>query len=58
MAGKSQSYWHRVDPLTTIRKFAELLGYMEYLAEAVDDAHETFWDWVQQQEDVAKDARR
>jgi hypothetical protein len=47
-----------VDPLTTIRKFTELRGHMEYLSEAVDDAHETFWGWVQQQEDAAKDARR
>jgi hypothetical protein len=30
---------------------------MEYLAGAIDDAHEEFWGWVQQQEDAAKDAR-
>jgi hypothetical protein len=30
---------------------------MEYLAQAVEDAHETFWGWVQQQEDAAQDAR-
>jgi hypothetical protein len=30
---------------------------MEYLAEAIDDAHEEFWGWVQQQEDAAQDAR-
>ncbi|RTL75877.1 MAG: hypothetical protein EKK35_21860 [Bradyrhizobiaceae bacterium] len=46
------------DPLSTMRKFTELRGEMEYLAEAIEDAHETFWGWVQQQEDAAKDARR
>lgn len=33
------------DPLSTMRKFTELRGEMEYLAEAIDDAHETFWGW-------------
>ncbi len=45
------------DPLSTIRKFTELRSEMEYLARAVDDAHEEFWGWVQQQEDAAQDAR-
>jgi hypothetical protein len=45
------------DPLSTIRKFTDLRSEMEYLAGAIDDAHEEFWGWVQQQEDAAKDAR-
>jgi hypothetical protein len=45
------------DALTTVRKFTELRREMAYLAEAIDDAHETFWGWVQQQEDAAQDAR-
>lgn len=45
------------DPLSAIRKFTDLRGEMEYLAEAIDDANEEFWGWVQQQEDAAQDAR-
>jgi hypothetical protein len=45
------------DPLSTIKKFTDLRSEMEYLAEAIDDAHEVFWGWVQQQEDAAQDAR-
>lgn len=39
------------DPLSTIRRFTDLRNEMEYLAQAVDDAHDEFWGWVQQQED-------
>ena len=46
------------DPLSSIRKFTDLRSEMEYLAEAVEDAHETFWGWVQQQEDAAQDRHR
>jgi hypothetical protein len=45
------------DPLSTIRKFTDLRGEMGYLGQAIDDAHEEFWGWVQQQEDAAQDAR-
>jgi hypothetical protein len=45
------------DPLSTVRRFTDLRGEMEYLAEAVDDAHDEFWGWAQQQEDAAQDAR-
>jgi hypothetical protein len=45
------------DPLSTVKKFTDLRSEMEYLAEAIDDAHEVFWGWVQQQEDAAQDAR-
>jgi hypothetical protein len=45
------------DPLSSIRKFTDLRSEMEYLAEAIDDTHEEFWGWVQQQEDAAQDAR-
>jgi len=45
------------DTLSSVRKFTDLRSEMEYLAQAVEDAHETFWGWVQQQEDAAQDAR-
>jgi hypothetical protein len=45
------------DPLSTARKFTDLRSEMEYLTEAIDDAHDGFWGWVQQQEDAAQDAR-
>ncbi len=45
------------DPLSSIRKFTDLRSEMNYLSEAVDDAHDEFWGWVQQQEDAAQDAR-
>jgi hypothetical protein len=45
------------DPLLSIRKFTDLRGEMEYLTEAIQDAHDYFWGWVQQQEDAAQDAR-
>jgi hypothetical protein len=45
------------DPLSSIRKFTDLRSEMDYLSQAIDDAHETFWGWVQQQEDAAQDAR-
>jgi hypothetical protein len=37
------------DPLSTVKKFTDLRSEMEYLAEAIDDAHDVFWGWVQQQ---------
>lgn len=46
-----------IDPLSAVRKFTDLRGEMAYLVEAVKDATETFWGWVQQQEDAAQDAR-
>jgi hypothetical protein len=45
------------DPLSSIRKFTDLRSEMNYLTQAIDDAHEEFWGWVQQQEDAAQDAR-
>jgi hypothetical protein len=45
------------DPLSTVKKFTDLRSEMEYLAEAIEDAHEVFWGWVQQQEDAAQEAR-
>lgn len=45
------------DPLSSIRKFTDLRSEMSYLADAIEDAHEEFWGWVQQQEDAAQDAR-
>jgi hypothetical protein len=45
------------DPLSANRKFTDLHSEMEYLAHAIDAAHEEFWGWVQQQEDAAQDAR-
>lgn len=45
------------DDLSAVRKFTDLRAEMAYLVEAVEDAAETFWGWVQQQEDTAQDAR-
>jgi hypothetical protein len=44
-------------PLSSVRRFTDLRSEMNYLAEAIDDAHQEFWGWVQQQEDAAQDAR-
>jgi len=46
-----------VDALSAVRKFTDLRAEMAYLVEAVEDAAETFWGWVQQEEDAAQDAR-
>jgi hypothetical protein len=45
------------EQLSAVRRFADLRSEMEYLAEAIEDAHDEFWGRVQQQEDAAQDAR-
>jgi hypothetical protein len=54
---RAKTIANAADPLSTIRRFIYLRSEMKYLDEAVDDAHQEFWGWVQQQEDAAQDAR-